>query len=310
MLIFGTEMHLVTGLLVLLELFLLGAQLTNWVYFPHHRRELLYLWLLVLMILYNIFGGLYPDPKLSWPSLKVQNILAWGSGFAVAAYIPYYFYAAFELGKLRFFAIKGMLFFLALPFFLFFVLEYCLKNNIDFAIHWGLIAPAIYGVAFLWSAFIAIRERYQLNLASERLEMYLTYAAVFPWVFMAPISYLKVTQLTEVLTTNTGFLVITAILIIRSVREKREDLNELKRWKQDGSRLPNEALFEKNLLKYGFSARELDVVRLLREGYTKQEVGEKLFIAVATVSRHTQNIYYKADVNNRIELMRKLETEE
>jgi hypothetical protein len=108
--VFGTEMHLVTGLLVIVEVFLLGAQLINWLYIPRVRRELLYLWLLVLMIMYNVFGGFFPDASIHWISLKLQTMLAWGSGFAVAAYIPYYFYAAFGLERLN-----AVLFGLALP---------------------------------------------------------------------------------------------------------------------------------------------------------------------------------------------------
>lgn len=310
MLIFGTEMHLVTGLLVLMELILMGAQLLQWLYFPKERRGFLYLWLLALMIIYNVFGGFFPDPEVEWISLKLQTMLAWGSGFAVAAYIPYFFYAAFGLKRLKFFAFKGMLFFLALPYFIFFVIEYHVKEDINFSIRWGLVAPAIYGLTFLWCAYRSIRERYRQNLESERLEMFLTYAAILPWICMIPFGYFKVSQLTEVLTTNTGLLVISSVLIARSVREKRMERKEWQNWKHSGLRVPNEALFEKNLLKYNFSTREIDVIRLLRQGYTKQEIGEKLFIATTTVSRHTQNIHYKADVNSRLELMRKLEMEE
>lgn len=306
----GTEMHPVTGLLVLLELILLGAQLISWLYFPKERRGLLYTWLLVLMILYNVFGGFFPDPGIHWLNLKLQMILAYGSGFAVAAYIPYYFYKGFGLERLRFFAYTGMVLFLALPYVAFFVVAYEVQGDISFAIRWGLIAPACYGVAFLAWAYKAIGEKYRANLAAQRLEMYLTYAAVLPWICMVPFAYLGVGQLPEVLTTNTGFLVITAILIARSVRERRLEQADFLRLKNRNERIPSEAAFEQHLLLYGFSSREVEVIRLLRQGYTKQEIGDKLFIATTTVSRHTQNIYYKADVNNRLELMRKLEMED
>lgn len=53
---------------------------------------------------------------------------------------------------------------------------------------------------------------------------------------------------------------------------------------------------------------EIEIIRLLRLGSSKQEISEKLFIAITTVSRHVKNIHYKAEVNSRIELVRKLET--
>ncbi|SDE65986.1 regulatory protein, luxR family [Mucilaginibacter pineti] len=300
--LFGTEMHPVTGLLAAMELFLLGAQLMSWLYFPKDRRGLLYVWLLVLMILYNIFGGFFPDPSLSWIHIKLQMMLAWGSGFAVAAYLPYYFYAAFELKKLKFFAFKGMLFFLALPYFIFFVAEYHLSEDIDFSIRWGLIAPALYGVAFFWYAFKAIGERYRGNLESERLEMYLTYIAVLPWICMIPFGYFRVSQLTEVLTTNTGFLVITAILAARSVRERRQQRDE-----KDRTiillKLTAAEIFEANCLKFDITPRERDILQYIKLGMTNKEIGEKLFIAEKTVGNNLQNLHLKTGAKTRTELV-------
>ena len=298
-------MHPVTGLLVLLELMLLGAQLISWLYFPHDRRALLFTWLLVLMILYNVFGGFFPDPSIRWLNMKLQMILAYGSGFAVAAYIPYYFYKGFELEQLHFFAYKGMVLFLALPFLAFFVVDYCLSSDLEFAIHWGLIGPAIYGVAFLYSAYRAIRQRYRANLSDERLEMYLSYLAVLPWILMIPFAYLNVGQLPEVLTTNTGFLVITAILAARSVREKRRlqaetDLRLLQLSQQAAEN------FARTCARFELTPREIEVVQLIQVGLTNKEIGVNLGIAEKTVGNHLQHLYHKTGARTRTELIHKL----
>jgi len=71
---------------------------------------------------------------------------------------------------------------------------------------------------------------------------------------------------------------------------------------------PNEEIFEANLLKYGFTHREMEVIRLIRLGYTYDEIADKLFIAPTTVGRHVQNIHSKAEVKSRLALLRKLET--
>jgi len=47
------------------------------------------------------------------------------------------------------------------------------------------------------------------------------------------------------------------------------------------------------------SDRELDVLRLLAEGLTNQEIGQKLYISLPTVKTHTANIYGKLNVNAR-----------
>jgi len=47
------------------------------------------------------------------------------------------------------------------------------------------------------------------------------------------------------------------------------------------------------------SERELDILQLLGEGLTNQEIASKLYISVNTVKAHTRNIYSKLDVKNR-----------
>ena len=45
--------------------------------------------------------------------------------------------------------------------------------------------------------------------------------------------------------------------------------------------------------------RELEILRLIREGYSNQEIAERLVITLHTVKKHSSNIYSKLGVNNR-----------
>ncbi len=49
------------------------------------------------------------------------------------------------------------------------------------------------------------------------------------------------------------------------------------------------------------SAREVEVLRLLADGLSNAEIGQKLFISVATVKVHTRSIYGKLDVKGRVQ---------
>ncbi|MFK8037272.1 MAG: response regulator transcription factor [Crocinitomicaceae bacterium] len=60
---------------------------------------------------------------------------------------------------------------------------------------------------------------------------------------------------------------------------------------------------DQNTLNYNFSPRELEVVDLLVKGNTYNQIGEALFISVPTVKTHVSNIYKKAQVNNKLELV-------
>jgi LuxR family maltose regulon positive regulatory protein len=49
------------------------------------------------------------------------------------------------------------------------------------------------------------------------------------------------------------------------------------------------------------SARELEVLTLLSDGLTNQEIAVRLTLAVSTVKVHTRNLYSKLDVHSRIQ---------
>jgi LuxR family maltose regulon positive regulatory protein len=53
------------------------------------------------------------------------------------------------------------------------------------------------------------------------------------------------------------------------------------------------------------SNRELEVLQLIAEGLTNQEVGSKLFLSLNTVKVHTRNIFSKLRVNNRTQAVSK-----
>ncbi|WP_316738530.1 helix-turn-helix transcriptional regulator [Pedobacter aquatilis] len=126
--------------------------------------------------------------------------------------------------------------------------------------------------------------------------------AVIPWGVMDLFIYFNVSKWIEILFINLEFAVITPVFISYSVRRWHKNSTVVENF-----HFPTEEVFEENLLNYGFSLREKQVIRLLKLGYTKKQVSDKLFIAISTVSRHVQNIYDKAQVNNRLSLMNKLE---
>jgi ATP/maltotriose-dependent transcriptional regulator MalT len=49
----------------------------------------------------------------------------------------------------------------------------------------------------------------------------------------------------------------------------------------------------------GLTDRELEVVRLIRDGLTNQEIADRLVIATGTVRTHLENIFEKLDVHTR-----------
>jgi DNA-binding NarL/FixJ family response regulator len=50
---------------------------------------------------------------------------------------------------------------------------------------------------------------------------------------------------------------------------------------------------------YGLSPREKQILEQLVDGYTKQEIAERLFLSPHTIDTHVRSIYTKLHVNNR-----------
>jgi LuxR family maltose regulon positive regulatory protein len=62
---------------------------------------------------------------------------------------------------------------------------------------------------------------------------------------------------------------------------------------------PSKTQTPKSELVEPLSEREIEVLQLIAEGLTNQEVASRLFLALSTVKVHTRNIYGKLGVNNR-----------
>ena len=66
------------------------------------------------------------------------------------------------------------------------------------------------------------------------------------------------------------------------------------------SSLPGGRLLEQPLIE-PLSERELEVLQLLAQGDSNQEIADQLVIAVVTVKRHVTHIFEKLGVNNRVQ---------
>jgi DNA-binding CsgD family transcriptional regulator len=303
MLVFGTEMHIVTFIFVLLEILMFFYQFIYFLSRPQDKNRMWYLILLSLLIVYNITGGLFPDPNINIP-IVTQNIIAYGSGFLMGAYFPYYFYKGFDLEKLRLHAVYGVLLFLILPYLVFFVIVYSINKNLDFAIKNGIVVPFFYSIVLLWAILRAIRLKYKQNSNEANFkEVVAVYCAVIPWATLTAFAYFHVGQLIEVLFTNFGFLVITIIFILQSITRARFEYDELESFKSNGSTLLN---FEPNYKRYQLTTREIQIVQSIQQGLQYKSIGQSLFISEKTVNKHVRNIYAKVRVSNKVALLNKL----
>lgn len=62
---------------------------------------------------------------------------------------------------------------------------------------------------------------------------------------------------------------------------------------------------EARMDKLGISAREYEVLELMSQGLSNQEIGDKLFISLSTVKTHAANLYVKLDVKRRTQAVQR-----
>jgi DNA-binding CsgD family transcriptional regulator len=68
---------------------------------------------------------------------------------------------------------------------------------------------------------------------------------------------------------------------------------------------PPEICYQPDLvIKYGISGREFEIISLICQGKTNQEIADELCISAQTVKDHNYNIFQKTGVRNRTQLAR------
>jgi len=62
---------------------------------------------------------------------------------------------------------------------------------------------------------------------------------------------------------------------------------------------------EEELAKLGLSKRELEVLQLIAEGLSNQEIATRLFVSLNTIKTHSSRIFEKLDVKRRTQAIEK-----
>ena len=64
-------------------------------------------------------------------------------------------------------------------------------------------------------------------------------------------------------------------------------------------------LNEEEMIKLGISKRELEVLQLMSEGLSNQEIAGRLFVSLNTIKTHSSKLFEKMDVKRRTQAIEK-----
>lgn len=322
MLVPGTQMEVVTFGFVCMETVILFYLFIYRLARPDDKISLLNIVLISLLIIYNLTGGLLPDPRLPG-SYFIQNCIAYATGFITPCYFPYYVYKVFGLEKMWFHAYRGVYYFLMLPY-LIFVILFGISGNLGTTKNL-LILPVVYAVWVIYSLQKSIRHKYAGMIASKsKEEIAVLFLSIMPWVAVPVIDFFNLGQAMEASVTNIGFLLMLALHLKRNIVQLKTEHQRLidselrlQNWNErlqqevdkrtrELEKINAEVRFNENCQLYRLTAREKEIANLVRQGYTHKVIGETLFISERTVAKHVQNIFEKTRVSNRMEFYHKL----
>jgi two-component system, NarL family, response regulator LiaR len=68
---------------------------------------------------------------------------------------------------------------------------------------------------------------------------------------------------------------------------------------------PDFKLNEQELQRLGISKREYEVLELMAQGLSNQEIADKLFVSLNTVKTHSSNLFMKLDARRRTQAVRR-----
>ena len=74
---------------------------------------------------------------------------------------------------------------------------------------------------------------------------------------------------------------------------------------QPAPEVPVEEIDEKELARLGLSGREQEVLQLMAEGLSNQEIADRLFVSLNTIKTHCSRIFEKLDVSRRTQAIEK-----
>ena len=220
MLVPGTQMHWVTFGFVCIELVILFYLFIHRLARPDDKTSGLNIILIVLLLVYNITGGLLPDPNLPG-SFFIQESIAYATGFITPCYFPYYVFKAFSLEKMKFHAYKGVYLFLIFPYIIF-LFVFGFSGSLNTAKN-VLVIPVLYALWVIYSLFKAVRYKYnnQISSTESKEELAVLFLSLATWVGLPVIDYWNIGQAVEATTTNFGFLLLFSLQVKRHIKEIR-----------------------------------------------------------------------------------------
>lgn len=255
-----------------------------------------------LFIIYNFTGGFLPIENFPGPFI-LQYIITYGVAITLCIYIIYYLYKEYDIVILKYNSTIRNLSILALTsFIVLFLLPYYLTESLDLSRILFTIPISVLAFIFLFffykrtynpknpNPFILRRNKLSLiSLTSIALLPICTVIGDYQWITFTVM--------------NIAFYAITWIEVDRYLYflKNQKKMFEVFSFYQ-GQQVE---IIETKILYGDLTRREVEITLSIIGKMSYRQIGENLFIAESTVSKHASNIFKKMGVKNRKEFIKK-----
>jgi two-component system, NarL family, response regulator LiaR len=102
----------------------------------------------------------------------------------------------------------------------------------------------------------------------------------------------------------TGLGIWLALKLVKPKKEIQTIVVEKNVFQKELTAEEQEAI-EREKQKLGLSSREMEVLQLMAEGLSNQEIADRLFVSLPTVKTHSSKLFEKMDVKRRTQAVEK-----
>ena len=261
-------------------------------------QQTLFLLLSILVLCYNTLYGMFSKETMNL-SVEIQEILIVSSYILLSIYLPLYFLKAFHFNTIKFFAYWGGVLFLLLPYFLFHITpNYIIKFEISSS--FKMVVPIVYGASMVYFYVTSLYKEYSnLILLFSKIEIVSIFVSLIIWSLLPIIMHFDISNLLENFIVNSCFVLLIILLL-------KKNFSVYKKKYEDMLVLCSDEKVPELIDAFNFTTREKEIISYLVKGFTYKEIGEALFISDRTVGKHVSNIYTKTGVNQKYDLLEKL----
>lgn len=307
---FGTEIKLSTFLFLCIESVFFVFQLSNYLSRPHDKSRLRFVILTLTFIFYNICSGFLPDPNYLL-NIFVQNVLAYGSGILVASYYFYYLVKELNINQKRLFNVRVLVWSLLISFVLGYIISFEITGNLILSKKIFIVFPmliSVYFCVFTVKSLLISRKNFALNETPYLLMVQSGYLGIIFMATMPIVVFFGDFQvLNNTLVNISFFLALYAYVKHHFYHCKIENDYLLNSGFFNLKKHNPSNVFLNNSINIVLTSRELEIAKLISKDLNYYEIGEKMFIAPKTVSKHASNIFKKTECKSKKEFIQKFQ---